>query len=198
VTTVLLTGPRPRERRARSASTGVGPNPYASETVKRAAAVLLVALACLASAWLGAGCGGGNPEPEARLVTPGQVKERFKSETGKPLLRAAVPDEAWEQLGIGLNPAPPDLKRYGIFSIYVGKSGHLAALGSLLRDKATREPLERDLRGVYWELDSNSRTWVAYKRYARNVVLAWFGGSKTRAVDARWERLDRVLAGLAS
>lgn len=163
----------------------------------RAAAFLLV-LACVASACLGAGCGGGNSEPQARLVTPGQVKERFQRETGKPLQRAAVPDEAWEQLGIGLNPTPAEVQQYGIFSIYVGKSGHLAALGSLLRDKATRKALERDSQGVYWELDSNSGTWVAFKRYAGNVVLAWFGGSKTRAVDARWQRLDRVLTGLSS
>jgi hypothetical protein len=165
--------------------------------VKRAAALLLV-LACAGAAWLGAGCGGGKSEPEARLVTPGQVKERFKSETGEPLQRAAVPDEAWEQLGIGLNPTPAEVERYGIFSIYVGKAGHLAALGSLLRDKATRKALERDSQGVYWELDSNSDTWVAYKRYAGNVVLVWFSGSKTRAVDARWQRLDRVFAGLPS
>jgi hypothetical protein len=165
--------------------------------VKRAAALLLV-LACVATAWLGAGCGGGKAEPQATVVTPGQVKERFKRETGKPLLRAAVPDEAWEQLGIGLNPTAADVQRFGIFSIYVAKSGHLAALSSLLRDKATRKPLDRDSQGVYWELDSNSGTWVAYKRYAGNVVLAWFGGSKTRAVDARWQRLDRVLAGLTS
>jgi hypothetical protein len=126
------------------------------------------------------------------------VKERFMSETGEPLQRAAVSDEAWEQLGIGLDPTPAEVERYGIFSIYVGKSGHLAALGSLLRDKATRKALERDPQGVYWELDSNSGAWVAYKRYAENVVLAWFSGSKTRAVDARWQRLDRVLAGLPS
>jgi hypothetical protein len=165
--------------------------------VKHAAALVLV-LACVAAISVGAGCGEGNSAPEARVVTPGQVKERFQSETGKPLQRAAVPDEAWEQLGIGLNPTPAEVQRYGIFSIYVAKAGHLAALGSLLRDKATRKPLERDAQGIYWELDSNSSTWVAYKRYAGNVVLVWFGGSKTRAVDARWQRLDRVLAGLAS
>jgi hypothetical protein len=73
----------------------------------------------------------------------------------------------------------------------------LTALSSLLRDKATQKPLDRDARGVYWELDSNSGTWVAYKRYAGNVVLAWFSGSKTRAVDERWQRLDRVFAGLS-
>jgi hypothetical protein len=164
--------------------------------VKRVAVVGLV-FAILASAWLGAGCGGGSSKPEATVVAPGQVMQRFKQQTGKPLRRAAVPDEAWEQLGIGLDPSQADVERYGIFSIYVAKTGHLAALSSLLRDKATRKPLDRDSQGVYWELDSNSGTWVAYKRYAGNVVLAWFSGSKTRGVDARWERLDRVLTGLA-
>jgi hypothetical protein len=38
---------------------------------------------------------------------------------------------------------------------------------------------------------------VAYKRYAPNVVLVWFSGAKTQALDARWVRLDNVFSGLA-
>jgi hypothetical protein len=163
--------------------------------VKRTAAIVL-ALACVAGAGLPTGCGGGK-KPEAKIVTPGQVMQRFERETGKPLQRAAVPDEAWEQLGIGLNPSRADVQRYGIFNVYVAKSGHLGALGSLLRDKATRKPLERHSRELYWELDSESGTWIAYKRYVGNVVLVWFSGSTTRAVDARWQRLNRVFTGLA-
>jgi hypothetical protein len=107
------------------------------------------------------------------------------------------PDEAWDQLSYGLNPSQAVLDRYGIFSVYVAKPGHVDALDSLLRDKATRKALERDARGVYWELDSNSGTWIAYKRYAGNVVLVWFSESKQRALDDRWENLDGVLADLA-
>jgi hypothetical protein len=143
------------------------------------------------------GCGEGNSNPALETVTPGQVVQRFKRETGTPLQRAAVPDEAWEQLSLGLNASRAQIRRYGVFSVYVAKAGHTKSLDSFLRDKATKKALERDSSGVYWELDSNSGTWVAYKRYAGNVVLAWFSGSASKAADARWQRLDRVLGGLS-
>ena len=88
--------------------------------------------------------------------------------------------------------------RYGIFNVYVGKPGKTTALASLLKDKETGKPLARGADGVYWELDSESKTWVAYKRYAGNVVLVWFSGSKEQAADARFERLDSILSGLPS
>lgn len=162
----------------------------------RRAAVAVLALGCLAAAGVAAGCGEAQSEPQARLVAAGQVVGQFERETGRPLERAATTDEAWEQLSYGLDPPKALLDRYGIFSVYVAKPGHVSAVGSLLRDKATKKELERDSQGVYWELDSNSRTWVAYKRYARNVVLVWFSGSTARTVDARWQRLDSVLADL--
>jgi hypothetical protein len=162
----------------------------------RRVTLLLLALASLAFGGAAGGCGEGAAEPEVQLVPASQVVGRFERETGRPLEEAATEDEAWDQLSYGLDPPQRLLDRYGIFSVYVAKNGHLAAVGSLLRDKATKETLERDSRGVYWELDSNSGTWVAYKRYARNVVLVWFSGSNDRAVDARWERLDRILSGL--
>jgi len=143
-----------------------------------------------------AGCGEGKSNPKPEFVSPGQVVQRFKRETGTPLQRAAVPDEAWEQLSLGLNASKAQIQRYGVFSVYVAKSGHAKALDSLLRNKATKKALERDSSGMYWELDSNSGTWVAYKRYAGNIVLAWFSGSTSKAADARWRRLDRVLGGL--
>jgi hypothetical protein len=158
--------------------------------------VALLAFASLVAAATAGGCGEGDTEPQLQVVPAARVITQFERETGRPLQRAATEDEAWEQLGYGLNPSKAILDRYGIFSVYVAKPGHLGAVGSLLRDKATKKPLERDSRGVYWELDSNSRTWIAYKRYAGNVVLVWFSGSKTRALDARWERLDGILAGL--
>ena len=159
------------------------------------AVVTALALVCLTTAVSAAGCGGSS-SPEPNVLAAGPVVERFKSVTGKPLRHAAVADEAWDQLGLGLNESKAEVDRYGIFSVYVAKAGHLAALGSLLRDKATKKPLARDPRGLYWELDSNSGTWIAYKRYAANVVLVWFSGSKTQAVDDRWRRLDQVFAGL--
>jgi hypothetical protein len=161
--------------------------------VRRAAAIL--ALASLL-AGLVAGCGSNNTQPEPQLLTAGQVSGQFKRDTGRSLMRAATDDVAWDQLSYGLNPSQKLLDKYGIFSVYVGKPQHLAALGSLLHDKATKKALEKDPEGVYWELDSNSGTWIAYKRYPPNVVLVWFSESKTQAVDTRFERLDRVLSGL--
>jgi hypothetical protein len=162
--------------------------------VKRVAVILALA-SCLFVGLL-AGCGSSESQPPPQLLAAAQVSDQFKRETGKSLLRTQTDDVAWDQLGYGLNPSPELLDKYGIFSVYVAKPGHLAALDSLLHDKATKKALEKDPEGVYWELDSNSGTWVAYKRYPPNVVLAWFSGSKTQAVDTRFERLDRVLAEL--
>jgi hypothetical protein len=162
--------------------------------VRRAAAIALALVFVLAAG--ASGCGSGESTPQPELVSAGQVIGKFKQETGRPLKRAATEDPAWEQLGYGLNPSKQLVEQYGIFSVYVAKPGHVDALGSLLKDKATRKALERDADGVYWEQDSNSGTWVAYKRYSRNVVLVWFSGSKAQTLDTRFERLDRVLADL--
>jgi hypothetical protein len=156
-------------------------------------------LILLAFGWtvLAAACGGEEPDAQSDLVPASQVIGTFERETGRPLQRTAEADVAWDQLSYGLDPSPELLKQYGIFSVYVAKEGHLDALDSLLKDKATKKALERDANGVFWELDSNSGTWIAYKRYGRNVVLVWFSESKEQAVDARFERLDGVLADLA-
>lgn len=163
--------------------------------MRRAAAIALALVFVLAAGASGCGSGESTP-PQPELVSAGQVSGKFKQETGRPLVRAVSEDPAWEQLSYGLNPSPTLLDEYGVFSVYVAKPGHVGALGSLLKDKATRKTLQRDARGVYWERDSNSGTWVAYKRYSRNVVLVWFSGSKTQALDTRFDRLDRVLADL--
>ena len=162
--------------------------------MRRAAAIALALVFVLAAG--ATGCGSGESAPQPELVSAGQVIGKFKQETGRRLERAASEDPAWEQLSYGLNPSPKLLDNYGVFSVYVAKPGHVDALGSLLKDKATKKALRRDAEGVYWERDSNSGTWVAYKRYSRNVMLVWFSGSKTQALDTRFERLDRVLADL--
>ena len=162
----------------------------------RRVAVVLLALGSLAVAGVAGGCGEGGAQTQADVVPAAQVVSQFERETGRPLQHAATEDEAWDQLSYGLNPSESLLDRYGIFTVYVAKEGHLGAVESLLKDKATQKPLQRGSAGVYWELDSNSDTWIAYKRYRRNVVLVWFSGSATKALDARWERLDSVLAGL--
>jgi hypothetical protein len=80
--------------------------------------------------------------------------------------------------------------------VYVGKPGKGAALSQLFKNKATNNPLARDSGGIYWELDSQSKTWVAFKRYSGNVVLVWFSGSKEQAADERFQRLDSILSSL--
>jgi hypothetical protein len=162
----------------------------------RSLAVLIIALATGAVV---AGCGAtAEPEERATRYTAGEVIRQFQSEPGAPRLReAAGVDSAWEQLGLGLNVSEPLLRRYGVFTIYVVEPGNEQAVDSLLTDKGTGEPLERDEDGIYWELDTQSKDWVAYSKYGTNVVLAWFGGKGKPEIDARWERLDRLMDGLA-
>jgi hypothetical protein len=159
--------------------------------------LLLAALGATATA---AGCGGGEdtaPEPEARVLTTGQVVDRFRTQPGQPRLRkAAVPDAAWEQLGLGLDPSQAQLRRYGVFTIYVVKPGRGNAVRSLLSNKETGQPLEPDTRGIYWEFDTLARSWVANTRYGENVVLAWWSEEGERGTDVRWERLHEMLSTL--
>jgi hypothetical protein len=162
----------------------------------QALAVLLLALTLV-------GCGATesapepDPEPEGRVLGSRQVSDEFREETGQPL-RETIPDPSWEQLGFGLNASPKILNEFGTFSIYVVDEEDPEALSSLLRDKATGEPLESDENGIYWELDSLSNTWIAHSRYGDNVVLAWFSESTEPVTDERWERLDDILNGLAT
>jgi hypothetical protein len=142
------------------------------------------------------GCGAGEQDSTQAVLTPGQLVQRFQEEPGSPLLREAGGDPAFRQLGFGLNPSQRLLERYGVFSIYVVDPERPQALTSLLRDKGTGRPLEADPSGVYWERDTLSRSWIAYKRYGTNVVLVWWAESAERSADARWRRLDRVLAGV--
>jgi hypothetical protein len=158
----------------------------------RPRAALVLALLALGLA----GCGAGEQDSAQAVLTPGQLVKRFQEEPGSPLLREAGGDPAFRQLGFGLNPSQRLLERYGVFSIYVVDPERPQALTSLLRDKGTGRPLEADPSGVYWERDTLSRSWIAYKRYGTNVVLVWWAESAERSADARWRRLDRVLAGV--
>lgn len=161
--------------------------------------VIASALA-LALALAAAGCGSAQSENEQEsepAITAAQVAREFRQAPGQPKLRkAAGTDVAWEQLGFGLNASERLVKRYGVFNVYVIKPGRTEALRSLLKDKETREPLKRNVDGIYWEYDDLSRSYVAYKRYGANVVLAWWNERKEPAVDARWTRLDVLLSGL--
>ncbi len=151
-------------------------------------------MAGLAALALAASCGG-SPEEEPRppTLTAAHVARTFAAETGRTLRRAPVSDPAWEQLGLGLAAPAGLVRRFGVFSVYVVEKRHGAALASLLSNKASGTPLEPDERGIYWERDSQSGTWIAYSRYGGNVVLAWHSERHERAVDGRWRRLDAVL-----
>jgi hypothetical protein len=157
--------------------------------------VALLSLALLALSLL-AGCGAASDQTQEATLTPAQVGQIFKEATGRPLEPAPVSDPAWDQLGYGLDMPQSLVDRYGIFNVYVGKPGKTESLASFFKDKDTDKPLARGAEGIYWELDSQSKTWVAYKRYSGNVVLVWFSGSKEQAADARFDRLDSILSGL--
>jgi hypothetical protein len=157
--------------------------------------IALLSLALLALAAL-AGCGAARDQSEQATLTPAQVRQTFEQATGRELEPAAVSDPAWDQLGFGLDMPRSLVDRYGIFNVYVGKEGKTDSLSAFFKDKDTGKPLARDADGVYWELDSQSKTWVAYKRYGGNVVLVWFSGSKEQDADTRFERLDSILTGL--
>lgn len=163
------------------------------DVIRKPAALALCVLAALA-----AGCGAGEESSDQAVLTAGALVQRFQEEPGSPHLREAGgdPDPAFRQLGFGLNPSQKLLARYGVFSIYVVDPDRPQALTSLLRDKATGQPLEADPNGVYWEQDTQSRSWIAYKRYGANVVLVWWAESTERSPDARWRRLDRVLTAV--
>jgi hypothetical protein len=157
-----------------------------------AAGVLLLLI--LASLGVASGCG----ETTEAAYTTDEVSAHFKQEAGAQLFRKQGPgdDPAWEQLGFDENAPPELIERYGIFSIYVVEPGEKEAMDSLFRDKATRKPLPHR-RGIYWELDTHSKTWTAHTRY-QNLVLVWFTERERPAVDERWRRLHRILRDLTS
>ena len=163
--------------------------------------VALLAL-LLVLALLGAGCGASDTEdtntgPELQMISAGQVIRGFRNAPGKPELeRAPGADEAWEQLSFGLDAPPALQKRYGTFSIYIVEPDHTGAVGSLLRDKETKKALKRAAGNVYWEFDDFSQTYVAYKRYGQNAVLAWWNEKREPGTDERFERLDALMSGL--
>jgi hypothetical protein len=165
---------------------------YSLDAVRR---IALLSLAVLGLAVL-AGCGAASDDSQEVTLTPAQVGQTFERATGRSLEATPVSDPAWDQLGYGLDMPRSLVDRYGIFNLYVGKPGKTASLASFFKDKDTNKPLARGAEGIYWELDSQSKTWVAYKRYSGNVVLVWFSGSKEQAADARFDRLDSILSGL--
>ena len=181
--------PRSRTSTSRPADAPVASLAYPDRV--RSAALLLVLVFAVAA------CGTAEETaPEPTGISAEQVSDHFAEEAGRPLEPTQVEGEAWEQLGYGLNANPSVVQRFGTFNVYVVEPGNDEALRSLLSDKATGEPLEPDDRGIYWELDSQSRTWVAHSRYGPNVVLTWFSENTRKTADARWERLNSVLSGL--
>ena len=152
---------------------------------------------------LAAACGAAESSDEDR-VTPGppaftaqEVIREFKQAPGQPRLRVAGGTGAsWEQLGFGLNPPARLQNRYGTFNVYVVEPGNDEALNSLLSNKETKEPLEADSSGVYWELDTLAGSYVGYKRYGANVVVAWWSETREPVADARFTRLDGLMSDL--
>ena len=93
----------------------------------------------------------------------------------------------------GSTSRPKTQERYGTFTIYVVDPEDLEAVGSLLADKDTAEPLEPDADGIYWDYDELAKSYVAQKRYGPNVVLAWWNEKRKQGTDERWEQLDQLM-----
>lgn len=185
--------------------------------MRRTALLLLLALALLA-----AGCGASaesdddavdtdttatdtsetdttEDETEAAPIAASQVVQQFlQSEEGAQLEETATPDTAWEQLGLGLNATPKEQRTFGTFTIYVVEPSNGEAVTSLLSDKDTAQPLDQASGGIYWDYDELAKSYVAHKRYGSNVVLAWWNEKPEPGTDARWERLDALMQGLAA
>lgn len=169
---------------------------------------LIALLLALLAALVVAGCGSSaegvdetttTEEQEAAPIGSSQIVAQFKRASGGTQLRGtATPDVAWEQLGLGLNATPTQQKRYGTFSIYVVDPERDDAVTSLLSDKDTAEPLEEGDDGIYWDLDELAGTYVAYKRYGPNVVLAWWSEREEPVTDERFARLDALMQELTT
>lgn len=164
--------------------------------------VLLCALAlALGLAAAAAGCGATQAEDDpqrTQAITAAQVIREFRQAPGAPKLRKAPADPAWEQLNFGLDVPEKLHTRYGVFNVYVVKPGRPQAVDSLLTNKETLKALKKSRDGVYWEYDTHARSYVAYKRYGSNVVLAWWNERKETGTDARWDRLDSLMSDLVS
>jgi hypothetical protein len=167
--------------------------------MRRSALISLFLVSALALVLAGCGAGSGTDEDDqAAPIAAGTVITQFRTAPGQPALRrVAAPDASWEQLGLGLNPTPAQQKRFGTFTIYVVEPGRSQAVTSLLSDKDTAKPLEETAGGIYWDFDETARSYVAYKLYGPNVVLAWWNGKRDPVTDARFDRLDTTLSSLA-
>jgi hypothetical protein len=163
-------------------------------------------LLALVTALVAAGCGASSEgvdetttdEQEAAPIGATQLVAQFKQASGGTQLRGtATPDAAWEQLGLGLNATPAQQRQYGTFSIYVVDPDRDEAVTSLLSDKDTAKPLARADDGIYWDFDELAGSYVAYKRYGSNVVLAWWNEQSEPVTDERFERLDALMQELS-
>jgi hypothetical protein len=168
---------------------------------------LIALLLALVAALVAAGCGSSaegvdettTDEQEAAPIGAGQLVAQFKQASGGTQLRGtATPDAAWEQLGLGLNATPAQQKQFGTFSIYVVEPENDEAVTSLLSDKDTAKPLTRAGDGIYWDLDELAGSYVAYKRYGSNIVLAWWNEQSEPVTDERFERLDALMQKLTA
>lgn len=166
----------------------------------------LIALLALVVALVAAGCGSSaegidettTGDREAAPIGASQLVAQFKRASGGTQLRGtATPDAAWEQLGLGLNATPAQQREYGTFSIYVVEPENGEAVTSLLSDKDTAKPLARAEDGVYWDFDELAGSYVAYKRYGPNVVLAWWNEQPEPGTDERFQRLDALMQELS-
>lgn len=112
------------------------------------------------------------------------IRERFEHETGDRLTMHRIRMRGlpnFDTLDAGKHE-----QKYGRFTIGVFPDAARAR-----RERLLREPAEPDEHGVGWE--QGDEGWVATKVYDGGVQLQWFADE--RALDERWQLLDRVLVG---
>lgn len=118
------------------------------------------------------------------------VQQAFRDRTGETLtLNMFGSNAEVERLDFAKLPKlePARLRRrYGYFALLVRvRRGGLDPLAPELKGR------HRDADGIVWL--RNNGEWYAVKRYGPDLSLGWLAGTERR-VDARWRRLDGVLA----
>ena len=146
----------------------------------RAVATLLALCACAATATAA--------PPVAHVFTVREVKAQFRSHVGMRLVTFGAASTAEVT---SLRTRPHATRRLGDFQLFVRHGRDLRRLRRMFTHGA-----RPDARGVYWVPDRTGG-WIAVTLFDRNLVVAWFPPYPSRALDARWQRLQQAVSRFA-
>jgi hypothetical protein len=117
-----------------------------------------------------------------------EVQAAFRAHTGSRLVRFAA---ASTPVVTSLRTRPHETRRFGEFQLFVLRPTSVAHLRHVFTQGRTP-----DRRGIYWVPDQ-ADGWIAVTLFERNLVVAWFPIPSARAIDERWQRLQRAVATFA-